>query len=49
MNLVPFGGYTCIYFKISIFPFLSQEHRIDATHLAQMIEEDLENLGIPKV
>ena len=39
---------------IPIFPFFfyhyyRQEHGIDATRLSQMVEEDLENLGIPKV
>ena len=42
-----------INLMIPIFPFFyryyRQEHGIDATRLSQMVEEDLENLGIPKV
>ena len=30
-----------------VYPF--QEHGIDGVQLSQMVEEDLENLGIPKV
>ena len=30
-----------------MYPF--QEHGIDGVQLSQMVEEDLENLGIPKV
>lgn len=32
-----------------LFIFPLQEHGIDGSQLAQMVEEDLENLGIPKV
>ena len=35
--------------SIVLLVFFLQEHGIDANQLAQMVEEDLENLGIPKV
>lgn len=34
---------------IMIFVYPFQEHGIDGVQLSQMVEEDLENLGIPKV
>ena len=39
----------CLVLIKFLFIFPLQEHGIDGSQLAQMVEEDLENLGIPKV